>query len=209
MKRVIKSTLALGTGLATIAGIVLVPAAVNAATENTTINAELSSGISITTSGTVTLNITPTGAGSYTSAADTVTVGTNSTAGYTLKLNDNDAEAALVHTVQTTNKLTAVSGTIAVPAALAVNQFGFRLNDSGATTGFGTGYGAAETNQASLGSDKWAAIPLASDSTTNTIRVTSAANASDAVSVYYGASADFSKPQGTYSDSVLYTATAN
>lgn len=206
MKQAIKSTLAIGTGIVAVVGLVLAPAAANAATGNTTINAVLSKGISITTSGTVTLNITPTTAGSFTSAADTVTVGTNSSAGYTLKLNDSDTNADLI--LDGSNELTASTATIAAPAALGVNQFGFRVNDAGATTGFGDGYSAAETNQASLGGT-WAGVPISSDNTTNTIRVTSAPLPADAISVYYGASADLSKMSGTYTDSVVYTATAN
>ena len=68
------------------------PAVAGAATTGTTINSAISSVISVFTSnGTVTVNVTPTGAGAQTIASDTLTVSTNNSAGYTLQIADSDA----------------------------------------------------------------------------------------------------------------------
>jgi hypothetical protein len=68
--------------LVLLAGLASTPLTVFAATdsENTTINANLGSTISITTSGSVALNVTPVSGGSQTSASDTVSVSTNNSA---------------------------------------------------------------------------------------------------------------------------------
>ncbi len=200
MKIRISPSVVAGVSLLSIAGMVVAPAAF-AVTGTTTVNANISAVISIATSGTVNIAITPVSGGSATSASDTVTVTTNNSTGYNLKI--NGATTTLVNGV---NTIAANAGTIAAPAAITNNTWGFRIDDATATTGFGNVATSAQTNVASLTSTKWAAMPT----TATLIKTTSAAATSgDATTVWYGAMADTSKPSGTYSDVITYTATTN
>ena len=124
------------TGIAVTAAVVVAPMAVSAATApgTTTINAIIGSTISMTTTGTVNLNVTPVTGGAQTSASD----------------------------------------------------------------------GSPESNVASS-SVKFAGVPaLASP---QLIKTTSSTAAADVTTVLYGVRADTSKPNGTYTDTVTYTAT--
>lgn len=93
--------------------------------------------ISVASSGRVSLDITPTLAGSCTIAPDTVTVRSNSATGYTLQLASASASTALRGTKG--GSLPAASGSITAPAALAANTWGYRL-EGGV---FGTGGSSA------------------------------------------------------------------
>lgn len=202
MKQPLKSALIGGASFMAVAGTVLIPAAAFAAvdTKSTTINAVVASVISMTTSGTVTINITPTGSGSASSASDTVTVSTNRSSGYNLKIADSDTTLALENGA---NTIGAASGSYASPAALGNNTWGWRIDGSGT---FGAGPTTAQTNQASL-SGSWAAIP--SSASPVTVKTTATTATNDTTTVWYGAMADTSKVDGTYTDTVTYTATTN
>lgn len=185
-----------------VATLLVVPVFVSAQSEDedTIINANIGSTISITTSGTVNLNVTPTLSGSATSASDTVTVATNNTAGYNLTLEDVDADTDLVNGV---NTIDAHTGTQGSPTTLGNNTWGYRVDGVG---GFGAGPTAAESNQANL-TGSWAGVPAGGSPAT--IKNTSSPTAGDVTAVWYGVKADTGKPDGTYTDTVLYTATAN
>ncbi len=186
------------TGIAVTAAVVVAPMAVSAATApgTTTINAIIGSTISMTTTGTVNLNVTPVTGGAQTSATDTVTVATNNSAGYNLTLSNADASTTLNKAPDT---IAAHSGTYATPTALANNTWGYHVSSLGT---FGTG--SPESNVASS-SVKFAGVPaLASP---QLIKTTSSTAAADVTTVLYGVRADTSKPNGTYTDTVTYTAT--
>lgn len=187
--------------LVLLAGLASTPLTVFAATdsENTTINANLGSTISITTSGSVALNVTPVAGGSQTSASDTVSVSTNNSAGYTLTLADSDADTDLENGG---NSIVAHAGTQASPTALANNRWGYRVDSIG---GFNTG-GAVENN-VTTSSITYAGVPATG--APNTIKTTAATASGDTTTVWYAVKADTSKPNGTYSDIVTYTATTN
>jgi len=186
-----------------VAAIALSPVLVSAAsdTENTTVNAVIASTISMTTSGTVTLNITPVSGGSQTSASDTVTVNSNNAAGYTLAIKDADATLELENGA---NIIAASSNTFAAAAALANNTWGWAVPDT--TTGIGannfdTTYSVL-TNVASS-STTWTGITA----TDQIFKSTTTVASNDVATVWYSAKADTSKPNGTYADIVTYTAT--
>jgi hypothetical protein len=170
-------------------------------TKNTTINATLSSVISMTTSGTVSIAITPTGSGAASSASDTVTVTSNASNGYNMTLSDNDTTTSLAG--PNSNTIAASANTFASPAALANNTWGYRIDNVGT---FGTGPTTAQTDQSSL-SGTWALVP--SSASPQQIKNTASYAASDVTTVWYGVKADTSKQSGTYTDSVTYTATNN
>lgn len=167
-------------------------------TEDTIINAEIASVISITTSGTVNINVTPVGGGSQSSASDTVSVSTNNTAGYTLTLANADGTSSLVNGG---NTITAHAGTQASPTALANNSWGYAVASVG---GFDSDYTPALSNATSSAS-KWAGVPVSSSP--NTLKDTSSTASDDVTTVWYSVKADTTKPNGTYTDTVTYTAT--
>ncbi|HSW91389.1 MAG TPA: hypothetical protein VLG09_01950, partial [Candidatus Saccharimonadales bacterium] len=132
---------------------VALPAVAGAATTSTTINSAISSVISVFTSnGTVTVNVTPTGAGAQTIASDTLTVSTNDTLGYTLQIADTDATTTLVSGA---NTIAASAGTQASPVAQATNTWGYRVDGLG---GFGAGPTSGQSS-AAIGAIKFAGIP--------------------------------------------------
>ena len=195
MKQTIKTLLATSASLGMVAGLVLLPTTADAA-NTTTVTANVSKSASVsTTSGAVNLAITPTAAGSFTSASDTVTAGTNSTAGYNLQI--SSAAPALTNGA---NTIAASTGTPAAPLALAVNTWGYRVDGQ---NGFGAGPTSSQTNTASL-SGTWAGVTT----TATTIKATAAASSNDSTTVWYGAAADFTEPNGAYTASVTYTAVA-
>ena len=132
---------------AMLVGAVALPTAAGAATTSTTINSAISSVISVFTSnGTVTANVTPTGAGAQTIASDTLTVSTNNSLGYTLQIADSDATTTLV---SGSNTIAASTGTQASPAVQSANTWGYRVDGVG---GFGAGPTSGQSSAAiSLG----------------------------------------------------------
>lgn len=200
MKKLLKSTLVLGAGVVAV-GLVVAPLA-GAATQSatTTVNATVNPVISISTLGTVAFSITPTAVGAASSASDTVTVSTNRSTGYNLKLEDNDATNTLV---SGPNTIAATSGTFAAPAAMASNTWGYRVDGAGT---FGAGPTNSQTDAASL-SGTWAAVPALNSP--NTIKTTASTASGDITTVWYGAFVTTAKPDGVYSDVVKYTATTN
>lgn len=195
MQYPLKSALAIGVGVFAVVGIGLAPVAM--AGNTTTVTATINKTASIaTTSGAVAFTINPTSAGSFSSASDTVTAGTNSSTGYQLQIS-----AAAPALTSGANTLAASAGTAASPVTLLKNTWGYRV-DGGA--GFGAGPTSAQTDQSSL-TNNWAGVT----STATTIKSTSAASNADTTTVWYGAGADFSKPNGAYATTVTYTAIAN
>lgn len=183
---------------AVLASPVIVSAAVD--TDNTTINATIAPVISMTTSGTVAIGITPTPSGAATSASDTVSVSTNNTAGYNLTLSDSDTNTNLVNGG---NNIAAHAGTFASPSTLANNSWGYRVDSAGT---FGAGPTSAQTNQANL-AETWAGVP--SSAAPQQLKSTGATATNDQTIVWYGVKVDTSKPNGVYTDQVTYTATTN
>ena len=183
--------------LATIA----VPLAADAATTTTTVSSSIGSTIGLlSSSGTVSIDATPTAGGVQTIASDTVTVSTNNTAGYTLQIAETGASSALV---SGGNSIAATSGTQASPVALAANTWGYRVVGAG---GFGATATSAVSNVA-ISALTFAAVPATG--APNTIKTTSATASNDTTTVWYGVAVNTSTPSGTYTNSVTYTATAN
>jgi hypothetical protein len=156
--------------------------------------------VSISTNGSVTISVLPSGGTRSSNGSHTVTLGTNNATGYVLTLEMISASRNLVNGSET---IAPVAGTFASPTSgLNVDSWGYRIDGVG---GFGSGT-ASETNVLAS-SFTWAGVPAGGDS--DTIRSSSEAITNDAFSVWYGMSADSAKPSGTYSNTVLYTAVAN
>lgn len=191
------------SAIAAVVAVVLSPVAASAAstTASTTINATVGSIISMTTSSTVAIGVTPTASGAMSSNSDAVSVSTNNALGYVLTLADTDATTTLVSGA---NTFLADAGSQAVPSAsLTLNRWGYRVDSVG---GFGAGTTTAETNIASS-AFKWAGVPASGSA--NTLKTTATTATNDITTVWYGVKADTTKPNGVYTDSVTYTATTN
>lgn len=206
MKQPVKQRLYTLAALAGVVGVAVTPVAASAVTANTTINAVLSTSISITTSGTVALNIVPVTGGAQTTASDTVTVTTNNATGYNLNLKDADATTTLTNGA---NSIAASSNTTwGSPAILANNTWGYGI--ASGTTGLTTGsnFSATYTAQADQTTDSH--VFLGVTAADQLLRTTAtAAGSGDVTTVWYSAKADATKPIGTYSDIVTYTALTN
>lgn len=188
-------------GLIAVFVLTVLPTFVHAATDskNTTINANLSSVISVATTTTVNLNVIPVAGGAQTSAADTVTVSTNNSTGFTLTFANSDATTTLAKGADT---IAAHTGTFAAPTVLANNTWGYRVDSVG---GFATG-GAVQTN-VTTSTITYAGVPASSSP--HTIKTTATTAAGNTTTVWYAVKADTTKPNGTYADTVSYTATTN
>lgn len=181
--------------------VLALPVAVSALTATTTISSQVGAVISLlTTSGTVNIDTTPNGTGVQTIASDTVTVSTNDSAGYTLKLGETTAVGTLTSGA---NTIPASSGTFAAPVAMANNTWGYRVDGAG---GFGAGPTTSASN-AAVGAVKFAKIPATASP--DTLKATAAVATNDVTTVWYGVATTTATPSGTYTNSVTYTATAN
>lgn len=182
-------------------GLLAVPAVAQASTASTTVSSAIGSVISLlTTSGTVNIDATPSGSGVQTIASDTVTVSTNDTAGYTLKLAETGASSSLT---SGSNTIAAVSGTQAAPVAETASSWGYRVDGVG---GFGAGPTSSASN-AAISATKFAAVPATASP--DTLKATATTAANDTTTVWYGVAVDTTTPTGTYTNSVTYTAVAN
>ncbi|MCL2037652.1 hypothetical protein FWG95_01450 [Candidatus Saccharibacteria bacterium] len=201
MKKIVKlQSVAAATGITAIAAFAVVPGAFAATdSSNTVINANIGSTISVTSGATVTLNVAPTAGGSITTASDTVTVTTNDSNGYTLALSTSTASTALAGTPG--GSIPASSGTQGAPISLAANTWGYRVDGQG---GFGAGPTTAVNNAASE-SHSWAGVPASGSA--DTINTTTGATSGEATTVWYGLNATTASAGGTYTNTVVYTAT--
>jgi hypothetical protein len=159
-------------------------------------------GITITTSGTVSLGVVPTSGGVYTVASDSVTVGTSSSTGYQLTINDTDTDTNLVNGA---NTIPTSSGTLLAPVTLAPNSFGYRVDGAG---NFGIGPTTAQ-NSVTSNSYTFAGVPASSAAADAIRTTTSAANPPEATTVWYGVRLNSTIPSGTYVDQITYTAVVN
>jgi hypothetical protein len=158
--------------------------------------------ISITSNGSVSLNVTPTGSGSCTVQSDLVSVFTDDSNGYVLTLADGSNNTSLTNG---TNTIASSSGTLGSPASLSGNGWGYRIDGLGA---FGAGPTLAQSN-ASHSSTLFAGV-TPSNSGGDTIASTSSpADPAVATTVWYGACANSSVGSGQYTTQVVYTAVAN
>ena len=159
-------------------------------------------GITISSNGNVSLNVTLSPSGNCTIQKDVVTVTTDDSSGFTLTLIDNSADNSLISGA---NSISATSASQASPATLGTNRWGYRVDGLGS---FGSGPTSAQSNISSS-SLTFAAVPL-STSSADTIATTNTAAGSEVdTNVWYGVCADTSTHSGTYTSQVTYTAVTN
>lgn len=159
--------------------------------------------ISLVSDANVAVNVTPTSSARCTVQSNSVTATTDSSTGYTVTVNNKDTSTTL--NGPSANTIASTPGTPASPAALAANTWGYRVDS---IAGFGAGPTSATTNTA-IPSLQFAATP-SSVASGGVIRTTSTTDGSSiATPVWYGVCADASKPTGTYTDEIVYTAVIN
>lgn len=158
--------------------------------------------ITLTSSGSLALNVTPAAGGRCTIQTDPVSVQTEDSNGYTLSLTTSTPTTAMTNGAHT---ISATTGTQASPQLLGVNQWGYRVDNLAA-------FGAGPTNAVGNGpipGSSFAGVP-ASNATPDVL-ANSAALANPAVTtqVWYGLCADPTTVAGTYTNQVTYTAIGN
>lgn len=198
----IRTSVTIGAGFAALALLAMPAATVSAATSNasTTVNGSIGSSITVSSAGPVAINVTPTSTAVQSSASDTVTVNTNNASGYTLTLQTSTANRALTKGSDT---IAAHTASASAPSALGNNSWGYRVDGA---SGFGSGTTAAETNIATS-AYTWAGVPA--NGSAATVKTNTGPVSADATTVWFAMRADASKPSGTYTNTVLYTAVTN
>jgi len=176
----------------------------------TTVSVAVASVITITSGGTVTLSITPNlSAPQQAIGSDTVTTSTNDSSGYKLYIASSSTlvNTKLVSTTNSANTITASAGTLAAPATMATNTWGYCI------TGLGT-FSCPSANTpaggAAVSANTFAGTILTgTTSALNLIKTTATTASSDTTTVWYGVAVDTNQPSGTYNTTVTYTGVAN
>jgi hypothetical protein len=181
-----------------VASVVAMPVVASAATANSSVEATVASVLTVSSSSTVPISVTPTGPGAVASANDTVTVDTNNSTGYDLTLQDSDTTYTMTGylaadgVTPNSDSLAKHTGTYGSPSALDANSWGWRVDSLGS---FGAG-----------GTTTYAGVPA--NGSAQNIKSTSSTATSDVTTVKYAVKVDTSKKSGIYKDTVTYTATA-
>lgn len=160
-------------------------------------------GITLTSSGAVSLNIIPGASTTCTTQSDSVAVTTDSSTGYSLSMQNTATTSSLLGSG--TNTIPTSSGSQASPLALTANIWGYRVDSVG---GFGAGPTSANNNVATS-AITFAAIPTSAQSADNLAATSVAANPTVTTPVWYGVCSDTTIPADTYSSIVTYTAVVN
>lgn len=158
-------------------------------------------GITLTSNGTVSLDLLPSGSTTCSTAKDDIVVSTGASTGYTLQLEMSGSSNSLAGATSSST-VSAGTGTIASPNSLTANSWGYRVDGQG---GFGAGPTSTQSNATSL-ARIYAAVPLI---TPDTIKQTAVAADDDPTAVWYGMCADNSLNPDTYTGTVTYTAITN
>lgn len=156
--------------------------------------------ISLSSSATVNLPVTPSASNSCTVASGTISVSTGSSTGYRLMLSSSTNDRALVDGAK---RIEASSGTVTSPAILTANVWGFRVD--------GGNFGTGPTSAVSSGSIPALTFagPPSNEAPATIFSPTTVRPAPDVTTVWYGVCANTSQPSGDYSRVVTYTAVLN
>lgn len=157
--------------------------------------------ITASASSSLAIGVTPADTARLSSNYQDVSVTTNAPGGYTLGLSTSGASQNLANGGFTIGPS---SGTFSSPvASLVANTWGYRVDGTG---GFGSGTTTAETN-VNNSAYTWAGVRA--NGSPDTIQSRSTAVSGDSTRVWYAVSVDVSKPAGTYTNTIIYTAVSN
>jgi hypothetical protein len=162
-------------------------------------------GITITSSSNINVDLTPDAGGKCSTNYDNVSVLTDSSTGYSLSMSTNNSSTSLSNG---SSNITAVSGTFTSPSAIGLNSWGYRI-DNAAGSGFGPGPTSVLANSTYPMSLLFAGAPNNTGSPTTIVNSVLPANPAAVTKVWYGVCADTSLSSGTYSGTILYSATTN
>ena len=177
--------------------------------------------IQITSADNLALDVTASPTGQLAYAADTLNIITNSPNGYHLYLstsnNDNNIYLDGDSATSSQGYFGPTTGTIASPAALLQNTWGFAL--SKVTDTSSSKYNPLASTFADISdyvnytgspteNSTWAGVPTFANSQTAKISELSTSNSPDGndLDIYYGINASTTLPDGTYSTEITYTA---
>jgi hypothetical protein len=161
--------------------------------------------ITVSSDGTVNLDVSPVAGGNCTVQSDSVGVLTDNSNGYVLSVTDSTTNTNLVNG---SNTISASSGTYASPASLTTNSWGYRVDGLGS---FGSGPTTAQSNTSasSISSLTFAGMAASNQTPVQLANTSSPADPAQTTTVWYGVCADQTQPNGTYSTQVTYTAITN
>jgi hypothetical protein len=160
-------------------------------------------GITLTSNGTVNINVIVGATTTCTTQSDSVGVTTDSSTGYTLSLNDSTTTSSLLGSGA--NTVISSSSSQSSPASLSTNTWGYRVDGVG---GFGAGPTSASSNVAPSATT-FAGIPISSAGGDTLAASSGAADPAVSTTVWYGICVNTTKPADTYSSTVVYTAVVN
>ncbi len=158
------------------------------------LSVDVASMISLTTDATgntLSIPITPMADGASGSNDLTVSVHTNNLTGYTLTMSSTGTDTSLAHYAETTQKIPSTTNTLETPAALANNTWGYSVWANGQSTS----------------STTFSRIPALS--APDTLRTTSAISDPTDTTLTFGARINTKKPSGTYTNTIVFSATSN
>lgn len=158
--------------------------------------------LTLTSSSTVSLNVTPASNPTCTVQSDSVSVLTDASTGYSLTFQDSTTNNSML---SGSNSVAASSAPAATPATLSSNTWGYRVDGQGS---FGAGPTSAVSN-GGLPSQTFAYVPTSSQAADTLASTSSAADPAVVTPVWYGICVTPSTVAGTYSSSVVYTAVIN
>jgi len=161
-----------------------------------------SCGISLSSNGTVNVNVIPGASTTCTVQSDSVGVTTDSSTGYTLTATTSTSSNSLA---SGGNTIPATGGTAGSPAALTANTWGYRVDGLGS---FGAGPTSAVSNTG-VPVVSFAAIPTSVQTPATLATSSSPADPAVTTTVWYGVCVNSAKVAGTYTNSVVYTAVVN
>jgi hypothetical protein len=161
--------------------------------------------ITVSSNGTVNLNVSPVPGGNCTVQSDSVGVLTDNSNGYVLSVTDSTTNTNLVNGG---NSISASSGSYASPTALATNSWGYRVDGLGS---FGSGPTTAQSNvtASSISSLTFAGMAASNQTPVQLANTSAPADPTQTTTVWYGVCADQTQPNGIYSTQVTYTAITN
>ena len=167
--------------------------------------------ISVTSDGGLSISLTPTSSGDCSTNYDSVSVLTDDANGYSLSISNNSATTNSL--VSGSNSISSTSGTASSPAALSINQWGYRV-DTVSSGGFSTpsSFGAGPTSQVT--NVNYPISPLFAQtklSGSSDIIATDSTSSDPATTttVWYGTCANTNIASGTYTTTLVYTAIAD
>ena len=158
--------------------------------------------LTISSNGSLNINVTPTSGGVCTIQSDSVSVLTDNSAGYTLTLGDTATSSALQAGAQT---IAPASGSFATPAILGTNSWGYRIDGTGS---FGSGPTSAQSN-GSFSALTFAHVPNSSQGTDTIASTATAADPAVISTIWYGLCAYLSVIAGNYLVQITYIAVIN